>query len=152
MIDVRIQSTDFDPGAQIERLASLHKAGIASFVACLEAGENVAQIRIDHQPNLARAELARIAEQAEKQWTVAGIVLIHRHGKMAPGQRIFFAGVASPDIEGAQRACAWMVAQVRRRAPFWRKEMLSDGTGRWWDPLTAMTSQAKADGVLAGPR
>ena len=52
-------------------------------------------------------------------------------GRIAPGGRAFFAGAAAGDADAAGEACAWLVAQIRARAPFWRKEILADGTERW---------------------
>ena len=131
MIDVRVQSGDFDPGRQLARLGELKKAAVASFVGRLEADDGVRELRIDHHAALAKAELQRIAEEAGQRWPLAGIILIHRHGPIAPGGRAFFAGAAAGDADAAGEACAWLVAQIRARAPFWRKEILADGSERW---------------------
>ena len=132
MIDVRVQAGDFDPGRQLARLGELRKAAVASLVGRLEAGDEVREIRIDHHAVLAKAELARIAEEASARWPLAGIILIHRHGRIAPAGRVLFAGAAASDPETANQACAWMLAQIRARAPFWRKDVLADGTERWF--------------------
>jgi molybdopterin synthase catalytic subunit len=131
MIDVRVQAADFDPGRQLARLGELKKAGVAGFVGRLEAAEDVVAIRVDHHPVMARTELQRIAAEAEARWPLAGIILIHRHGRIQPCGRALFAGTAASDVEAANQACAWLLAQVRTRAPFWRKDLLADGMGRW---------------------
>lgn len=131
MIDVRVQAADFEPGRQLARLGDLRKAALASFIGRVEAGDEVAEILIDHHASLARAELARIAGEGDARWSLAGIVLIHRHGRLAPGDRALFAAVAASDPTAAQEACAWLVAEMRRCAPFWRKEVLADGSARW---------------------
>ena len=131
MIDVRVQSGDFDPGRQLARLGELKKAAVASFVGRLETDNEVRELRIDHHAVLAKAELQRIADEAGQRWPLAGIILIHRHGRIAPGGRALFAGAAAADADAAGEACAWLVAQIRARAPFWRKEILADGTERW---------------------
>lgn len=134
MIDVRVQSADFDPGLQLARLGESTTTAIIGFVGRAATGDEVEAITIDHHPALARSELARIAEEAQARWPVDAIVLIHRHGRIAPGGNLLFAGVASSAIESAGEACAWLVAETRRRAPFWRKELLVDGTSRWFEP------------------
>ena len=134
MIDVRIQSADFEAGAQIERLAELRPAGLAAFVARLDGREDVDEIWIDHHAVLARAELGRIAEEAGTKWPLAGIILVHRHGRIDPGGQALFVGTAASAPVAAQQACAWAVAQIRAHAPFWRKDVLSDGGVRWWGP------------------
>jgi molybdopterin synthase catalytic subunit len=137
MIDVRVQAGDFEPGRQVGRLGDLRRAAVAAFVGRAEAADEVAEILIDHHSALARAELARIAAEAEARWPLAGIVLIHRHGRVEPCGRVLFAGVAASDAEAAASACAWLVKAVRTRAPFWRKDRLADGGERWFRPGTA---------------
>lgn len=131
MIDVRVQAADFDPGRQLGRLGDLRRKAAASFVGRLDAGDEVSEILVDHHPALARAELARIAGEADDRWPLAGIILIHRHGRLRPGDRLLFAGAAAADVAAAEQACAFLVDAARTRAPFWRKDLRADGTGRW---------------------
>lgn len=131
MIDVRIQAAEFDPGKQIRRLEELGAGSVASLAAAASAGEDVEAIWVDHYPALARSELGRIAAEAEARWRLPGIILIHRHGRVKPGDRLALAAVASPDPGAALEACAFLIEALRTRAPFWRKETLADGTTRW---------------------
>ena len=131
MIDVRVQAADFDPGRQLARLGDLKRRAVASFVGRLDAHEPVSAVLVDHYPPLARLELARIAAEADARWPLAGIILIHRHGRLRPFDRILFAGAAAADVEAAEQACAFLVAAARAQAPFWRKDLLADGTGSW---------------------
>jgi molybdopterin synthase catalytic subunit len=131
VIDVRVQGADFDPGRQLARLGDLRLKAVASLVGQLEAEGDVVEILVDHYPPLARVELARIAAEAERRWPLAGIILIHRYGRLGPGDRILFAGAAAADVEAAGQACAFLVAAMRARLPFWRKDKLADGSARW---------------------
>jgi molybdopterin synthase catalytic subunit len=131
MIDIRVQSADFDPGSQLARLGELKKTAVVVFVGQLEAGEEVTGILVDHHAGLARSELQAIAEEGQARWPLAGIILIHRHGRIEPCGRVLFVGVAGSDAAAAGEACSWLLAQVRARAPFWRKDLLADGTERW---------------------
>ena len=131
MIDVRVQTADFDPGRQLARLGDLKRSAVAGFVGRLETADEITGILIDHHAGLARAELARIAGEADERWPLAGIVLIHRYGRLDPCDRILFAGAASSDVAAAQQACDFLVAQMRERAPFWRKDLRADGSGDW---------------------
>jgi molybdopterin synthase catalytic subunit len=130
MIDVRIQAADFDPGRQLRRLEELGAAAVASVTAIVD-GPDLAEARVDHYPALARRELARIGEDAAARWPLSGIILIHRHGTLAPGARLAFAAAAAPDPAAALDACAYLVEALRTRAPFWRKDIAADGTARW---------------------
>jgi len=131
VIDIRVQAADFDPGRQLGRLGELHSAALASFVGRIEAGDEVRELQIDHHASLAKAELMRMAEEAAERWSVGGIILIHRHGKISPNGRALFVGTAASEAAAANQACAWLVEQIGTRAPFWRKEILADGTERW---------------------
>lgn len=133
-VDARVQAGDFDPGRQLARLGELRKAAVASFVGRVEAGDEVEEIWIDHHAALARPELLAIGEEALARWPLAGAILIHRHGRLRPCDRVLFAAAGASSVEAAEQACAWLVAQARARAPFWRKDILVDGTHRWFEP------------------
>jgi molybdopterin synthase catalytic subunit len=132
VIDVRVQAGDFDPGRQISRLGELGQAAVASFVGLAIAGDEVEAIHVDHYPALARAALAGIAAEAELRWTLGGVILIHRHGRLAPGDRLAFAGVAAAAPDDALAAIAFLAEALRREVPFWRKELLAGGGSRWF--------------------
>ena len=131
VVDARVQAGDFDPGRQLARLGELKKTAVASFIGRVEAGVEVEEIWIDHYAAMARTELLRIGEEAMGRWPLGGAILIHRYGRLRPGDRVLFAAAASSAPEAAEQACAWLVDQARARAPFWRKDILADGNGRW---------------------
>ena len=134
VVDARVQAGDFEPGRQLARLGELRKAAVASFIGRAEADDEVEEIWIDHHAGLARTELLAIGEEALARWRLDGVILIHRQGRLDPGDRVMFVAAASASVDGVEQACAWLVEQVRARAPFWRKDLLSDGTHRWFDP------------------
>ncbi|HEV2747392.1 MAG TPA: molybdenum cofactor biosynthesis protein MoaE [Allosphingosinicella sp.] len=134
MIDVRVQTGDFDPGRQIERLRGLGAAAIVGSLAIIEAGADVQEVRVEHYPAMAKAELARIAGEAAKQWPLGGIVVVHRYGRFAPGARLLLIGVAAARHGAALEAVAYLQRAIRARAPFWRKDLLAGGGSRWVGP------------------
>jgi molybdopterin synthase catalytic subunit len=119
MIDLRVQAADFDPGRQLGRLEELCSAAVAGFTAIADCSEE--GMVIEHYPALARNELAAISAEAEERWALAGLILIHRHGRFAAGARIAFAAAAAPGRAAALEACAFLVEALATRAPFWRK-------------------------------
>ncbi|MFN3944520.1 MAG: molybdenum cofactor biosynthesis protein MoaE [Allosphingosinicella sp.] len=131
MIDVRVQSADFDPGRQIARLGDLKMGAVASFTALLDVADDVEEILVDHYPALAKVELGRIAADAEARWPLGAIILIHRHGRLAPCDRLAFVGVAAADRRAAFDALAFLADALATRPPFWRKELTAGGGGRW---------------------
>lgn len=137
VVDARVQAADFDPGRQLARLGELRKTAVASFVGRVETGDEVAEVWIDHHALLARSELLAVGEAALARWPLAGAILIHRHGRLRPSDRVLFVAAAASSVDAAEQACAWMVARVRRHAPFWRKDVLVDGTARWFEPVPA---------------
>lgn len=136
MIDVRIQAADFDPARQIERLREFGHAYLATELTLVEPADSVEAVVIEHYPALAKTEFARIAEEAQQRWPFGAVILIHRHGCLAPVDRLLFAGVASPIRQAAREACAFLINQTRLRAPFWRKDVLEGGETRWRPPST----------------
>ena len=130
MIDVRVQTSDFDPGKQIERLGTLGLAGVAGFTGHV-AGEELAQASVEHYAAIAKDQLTRIAEEAAGRWSLGGAILIHRFGRFVPGDRLLFAGTATAEPEAALEACRYLVEALRTRAPFWRKDVFADGSSRW---------------------
>jgi molybdopterin synthase catalytic subunit len=134
MIDVRVQSGDFDPGHQLERLRALGRPAIASLLVASEAADDVTALVVEHYAGMARAELERIAAEAGERWPLDGIILIHRHGRFAPGDRLLFVGVAAQAREAAFASVPFLAAAIRERAPFWRKELLAGGGARWPAP------------------
>jgi molybdopterin synthase catalytic subunit len=131
VIDVRVQAADFDPGRQLARLGELKQAAVASYTGLVHAAGEVEAIHVDHYPSLARTELGRLAEEAKSRWPLGGVILIHRHGRFAPCDRLAFAAAAAADSETAFAACAFLAEGLRTRAPFWRKELLAGGASRW---------------------
>ena len=136
MIDVRVQSGDFDCGRQMERLRELGRGAASSVLGSIEVEDEVAEVLVEHYSGMAKAELQRIAEEAQERWPVAGIILIHRYGRFAPGDRILFVGAACSDRKAAMEACAFLAEAIDARAPFWRKDMLSGGGSRWTESLS----------------
>jgi molybdopterin synthase catalytic subunit len=131
MIDVRVQSTTFDPGGQLARLAEVGAGAVVAGLIQAECAEGAGGILIEHYAAMAKAELTRIAEEAAERWPLAGMILIHRHGRFQPGDPILFAGVAASDRKAAAAALDHVLDGARTRAPFWRKALMTDGSERW---------------------
>jgi molybdopterin synthase catalytic subunit len=123
VIDLRIQSADFDPGRHLARLEALHPRAIASVTALASASGEIGEVVVDHYPAMARAELARIAEEAGQSWPLTGTIIVFRHGRLQPGDRLAFVGVAAGSSEAALEACSHIARALDARAPFWRMEV-----------------------------
>ena len=134
---VRIQAEDFDTGAEIARLSAGRKdvGAVVTFSGlCRDEGGKLAALELEHYPGMAEAEIARIATEAIERWPLQGLTAIHRHGKIAPGENIVLVVTASAHRQAAFEAASFLMDYLKSRAPFWKKEHLSDGSaGSWVD-------------------
>lgn len=144
MIEIRVQAGDFDPGAEI---AGLHAGrddigAVASFVGLVRGGE-VAAMTLEHYPGMTERQLRDVADEAAARWPLQGVVVVHRYGRLVPGDRIVLVAVASPHRAAAFEACAFLMDWLKTQAPFWKREETADGA-RW--------VEAKADDDAAAAR
>jgi molybdopterin synthase catalytic subunit len=136
-VTIRIQEADFDVAAEI---ASLTKGrtdigAIVSFSGICrgtEGEESIAALTLEHYPGMAEAEIARHAENALTRWPLDGITVIHRVGRITPGQNIVLVLTASRHRQAAFEAAEFLMDYLKTSAPFWKREESAAGTG-WVD-------------------
>ena len=127
---VRIQREDFDIGAEIARLTQGRAdiGAVASFTGiCRDDG--IKAMTLEHYPGMAEAEIARHVEQAQSRWPLLAVTVIHRHGRLTPGENIVLVLTASSHREAAFAAAEFLMDYLKTRAPFWKKEERADGAG-----------------------
>ena len=144
MIEVRVQTADFDGGAELARLEAMGGGAVASFTGLVRGDGGLIEMRLEHYPAMTERALRGIAEQAAARWPLVGLTVIHRHGPLRPGERIVFVGTASSHRAAALEACAFLIDWLKTRAPFWKQEVFADGSTRWVD--------AKAEDDVAAER
>ena len=133
---IRIQREDFDVGAEIEALAAGRRevGAIASFVgvarAVAEGGRAVSAMTLEHYPAMTEKQLAAIEAEARRRWDLTASLIIHRHGRLEPGDRIVLVATAAPHRRTALDACAFLINWLKTKAPFWKREEGPDGA-RW---------------------
>ena len=139
---IRVQTEDFDAGAELERLRSSYRGqagAVVSFtglVRDLNAGDTVMQMTLEHYPGITEKALAKIEQAASERWELTATVIIHRVGPLSPNDNIVFVAAASRHRKQAFRACEYMIDTLKTEAPFWKKETLSDRT-RWVEQETS---------------
>ena len=144
---VRIQAEDFDAGAEIARLAAGRKdiGAIVTFSGlCRDEGGRLAALELEHYPGMAEAEIQRIAGEAIGRWPLTGLTVIHRYGRIAPGANIVLVVTASAHRQAAFEAASFLMDYLKSRAPFWKKEHLSDGTQGGWVEINTSDDKAAA--------
>jgi molybdopterin synthase catalytic subunit len=112
-----------------------------------EAGAPIAALTLEHYPGMAEAEIARHVEEAQKRWPLLGVTIVHRHGRIEPGENIVLVVTASSHREAAFAAAEFLMDYLKTRAPFWKqvegaagatwvdaKQTDDDLAGRWAKP------------------
>lgn len=132
---VRVQAEDFDPGAELAALtaAKTSVGGVCLFVGLVRdmAGDGaVRAMTLEHYPGMTEKELARIEAEARARWPLDEVLIVHRYGTLAPGDRIVLVAASSAHREAAFAACHFLIDFLKTRAPFWKIE--DTGTGRHW--------------------
>jgi molybdopterin synthase catalytic subunit len=133
---VRLQTESFEPGALLTAFtAGRGETGaVASFtgIARAEAGATTA-LELEAWPGFTDAEIARIGAAAGERWGLQDWLVVHRVGKIAPGEPVVFVATASSHRREAFEACDHLMDYLKSRAPFWKKEHGPDGA-RWIEP------------------
>lgn len=131
MIEVRVQTGDFDPGAELARLEALDVGAVASFTGLVRGDGGLSAMTLEHYPAMTNTALRAIADEAAARWPLGGVILVHRHGRLVPRDRIVFVGTASSHRAAALASCAFLIDWLKTDAPFWKREEWADGSARW---------------------
>ena len=134
---VRIQTEDFDAGAEMAAMRSGNPAigGIASFVGVVRnanEGDAVSEMSLEHYPGMTEKSIEEIVQQARGRWNVIEALVVHRIGTLKPTDQIVLVIVASAHRGDAFAACEFIMDYLKTRAPFWKKERTPQGA-RWVD-------------------
>lgn len=125
-IRVIVQEQPFDYGAECGAFATGHgNAGavvtFAGIVRDTESGD-LDVMEIEHYPGMTEKALTKIAEEARARWSLADVLVIHRYGRMGPGDKIMMVATASRHRKDAFEAAEYLMDYLKSRAPFWKKE------------------------------
>ena len=136
---IRVQREDFDVGIELERLAAgNHRiGGVASFIGLVRdvigpggGPDRVSALILEHYPGMTEKKLAEIEAEANRRWPLSASLIIHRYGRLEPGDRIVLVATASPHREAALAACHFLIDWLKTDAPFWKSEETPKGE-RW---------------------
>jgi len=125
-ITIRLQREPFDAGAEAAALAR-GRTDVGALVAFTgicrgsEDGAPIAALTLEHYPGMAEAEIARHVEEACARWPLLGVTVIHRHGRIVPGEDIVLVAAASSHREAAFAAAEFLMDYLKTRAPFWKQ-------------------------------
>jgi molybdopterin synthase catalytic subunit len=138
---VRLQREPFDVAAEAAKL-SRGRADVGAVVTFTgicrgdEAGEPIAALTLEHYPGMAEAEIERHVAEATQRWPLAGVTVIHRYGRIEPGEDIVMVVTASAHRQAAFAAAEFLMDYLKTRAPFWKQVEKASGktiTKTWVD-------------------
>lgn len=136
---IRLLDRGFDPWREVaayqaEQPQLAGKFGATTvFVGTLRdfnQGETVQRMTLEHYPDMTEKYLERVCREAQSRWQVADMLVIHRHGALAPNDPIVLVAVWSGHRDSAFAACRYVIDELKTRAPFWKKEETESGP-RW---------------------
>jgi molybdopterin synthase catalytic subunit len=160
-VTIRLQQESFDVAAEAAALTRGRNdiGAVVTFTGICrgdENGEPIAALTLEHYPGMAEDEIVRHVEAAERRWSLLGVTVIHRYGRIAPGEDIVLVVTASSHRQDAFAAAEFLMDYLKTRAPFWKRvEQASGGTvtggvtGSWVD---AKSSDDTAADRWAKPR
>lgn len=129
--EVRLQKVSFDSGAELAALEASGAGGVASFTGIVRGDGGLEAMELEHYPAMTLAALRDIAGQAASRWPLAALTVIHRHGRLVPGDRIVFVGAAAAHRGEAIAAMNFVIDWLKTDAPFWKQEHFVDGRSQW---------------------
>ena len=136
-VTIRIQEADFDIAQEIATLTKGRTdiGAVVSFSGICRGSENneaITALTLEHYPGMAEAEIARHAETALSRWPLTGLTVIHRVGRIVPGENIVLVLTASAHRQAAFEAAEFLMDYLKTNAPFWKREESAGGKS-WID-------------------
>lgn len=132
---VVVQEPPFDFGAEAEAFAtSRHDMGaVVTFTGIVRdfGGGGLDAMEIEHYPGMTQKALEKIAAEAVERWSLGDALVIHRYGRMEPGEKIMMVATAAPHRKDAFEAAEYLMDYLKSRAPFWKKEHAASGDTDW---------------------
>ena len=132
---IRLQRELFDAGAEAQKLTRGHTdiGAVVTFTGICrgdEDGAPIAGLTLEYYPGMAEAEIARHVEEAQSRWALLGVTVIHRFGRIAPGEDIVLVVTASSHREAAFAAAEFLMDYLKTQAPFWKQ--VEAPSGKTW--------------------
>lgn len=126
-----VQEQPFDLGAEANAFATEGdtNGAIVTFTGVVRdlASGDLDVMEIEHYPGMTERALTKIAEEAQTRWSLGDVLVIHRYGRLSPGDRIMMVATAAPHRKDAFEAAEYLMDYLKSRAPFWKKEITRSG-------------------------
>ena len=135
---VRVQEAAFDAGAELNAFmtSSGETGAVVSFTGIVrDIGPGLEHMEIEHYPAMTERAISQMVDEARGRWTLQDVLVIHRYGRLAAGEMIMMVATASRHRKDAFAAADFLMDYLKSRAPFWKKEVTSEGAS--WVESTA---------------
>ena len=134
-MQVTVQESPFDVGAVTADFTAAAKGAgaVVTFTGIVREADAgaMAVMEIEHYPGMTQKALENIASEAIARWALTDALVIHRHGRLVPGDQIMMVATAARHRKDAFEAAEYLMDYLKSRAPFWKKEILEDGSADW---------------------
>jgi molybdopterin synthase catalytic subunit len=130
---IRVQKEDFDVGAEINRMTrgNTSVGGLVCFVGLVRdmaGGERITSMTLEHYPGMTERQLEKLEADARRRWPLQEMLIIHRYGRLEPGDRIVLVVTASAHREASLESCHFLIDWLKTKAPFWKLEDTEAGS------------------------
>lgn len=136
MSEVEVREAPFEPGAELAAFDAAGGGAVVSFTGVARDDDGLSILEIEHWPGATEEAIAGIVAEARARWSLSGVRVIHRHGRLRPGEPIMMVLAASRHRREAFEAAEFLMDFLKSRAPFWKKEHRVGGT-TWVKAKTA---------------
>jgi molybdopterin synthase catalytic subunit len=127
MIRVSVDPAPIDLSVEVAALEQ-GAGGVATFTGIVRGEGGISALELEHYPGMTEAVLCDLAGAATARWDLLGVTIVHRIGRMTPGERIVFVGTAALHRSEALEACAYLIDRLKTDAPFWKREQRGGNT------------------------
>lgn len=131
MMTIRVSPDPFDTGAEIAVLGRAGIGAVASFTGFVRGDGGLVALTLEHYPAMTEAALLALTDEAISRWSLGGVTIHHRVGRLIPGDPIVLVACASPHRKDALEACSFLIDRLKTEAPFWKRESFADGREAW---------------------
>ena len=145
MARISVQTDDFDVAAEIARLTNGRTdiGGLGCFIGIVRddkvigsSEQAIRALTLEHYPAMTTRAIGRITEEAERRWELLGCTVIHRVGRMLPGENIVLVLTSAAHRQATLEATAFLIDWLKTKAPFWKREEFQNGEGVWVEART----------------
>ena len=145
LINIRIQSENFDVTKENKKLQNNQPGAIVNFVGIVRGfdekkNETIDSLTLEHYPGMTELEIENIVKESCQRWSISAVTVIHRIGKLLPSDQIVFVGVASKHRQNAFDGCNFVMDWLKTKAPFWKVE--ENKNKKKWVEFNSLDSEA----------